>query len=107
MAVKSRVHVKPLQSFKHSLISEWRFNQHAKAELGYTDESKGYLILSWLASFATMLHIISGMVLLSSALFISPRDAVLISVRFFGSAVVCRLFVMVELHVKGFEGTSR
>ncbi|KAF9877514.1 hypothetical protein CkaCkLH20_05214 [Colletotrichum karsti] len=47
--------------------------------------------------FFAAFHIIIGTCWLSSTLFLSPGDAIRIVLRFFGSAVVCRFVVMVEL----------
>ena len=45
-----------------------------------------------------MLHTTFGVVVLSAALFISPSDAVTLSVCLLGSAVVSRILLMFELH---------
>lgn len=75
--------------------------EQREIRLIYSPESKLYLSLSWLASFMTIVHVVLGTVVLSSALFISPFDAVVISSRFFVSAVGCRIFLMFELHGMG------
>lgn len=49
----------------------------------------GYLLVSF--------HIILGTCWFSSTLFLSPKDAITIMVRYFGSSVACRLIIAVEL----------
>ncbi|KAL6415677.1 hypothetical protein AUP68_02243 [Ilyonectria robusta] len=85
-----------------ALLDELRFKKEPReVKLVKSPESKRYLVWSWLASAATVLHIVIGTVVLSSALFISPSDAVVVSLRFFASGVVCRIFLMFELHGMG------
>ncbi|EUC46108.1 hypothetical protein COCMIDRAFT_36196 [Bipolaris oryzae ATCC 44560] len=57
------------------------------------------LFAAIVASFLTILHLVMGTVVLSSALFISPSDAVVLSIRLLSSAVVCRVLLMFELHI--------
>lgn len=54
----------------------------------------GFLNLS---TFLAAFHIILGTCWFSSILFLSPLDAIRIIMRFFGSAVACRLILMIEL----------
>jgi hypothetical protein len=58
---------------------------------------------SWVAvlfnvgCFLVAFHIILGTCWFSSIIFLAPRDAIKIIMRFFGSAIVCRLIIMIEL----------
>ncbi|KAK4209272.1 hypothetical protein QBC37DRAFT_391395 [Rhypophila decipiens] len=61
------------------------------------DESKRYIILGWILSVVSVLHIIFGTLTLSSMLFIGPRDALKLIARFVASALACRIITMYEL----------
>ncbi|KAI9162874.1 hypothetical protein HJFPF1_04469 [Paramyrothecium foliicola] len=50
-----------------------------------------------IGSFMVAFHVILGTCFFSSVLFLGPLDAMKIILRFFGSAVACRLIIMVEL----------
>ncbi|KAH6695458.1 hypothetical protein F5X68DRAFT_244099 [Plectosphaerella plurivora] len=50
-----------------------------------------------IATFTLAVHILLGTCWFSSILFLSPGDAINIMLRFFGSAMACRLIVAVEL----------
>jgi hypothetical protein len=101
LAVRWRVDVTQKESFLATLKDEFNFRGEKEANVKWTDvpESKKYVVSSWLASFITVLHLVMGTVVLSSALFISSCDAVTVAVRFLMSAIVFRMILMSELHI--------
>ncbi|KAI1816652.1 hypothetical protein GGS20DRAFT_201955 [Poronia punctata] len=60
-------------------------------------EGKTYVVWSWFSSTATVIHIIFGSLLLSSLLFIGPRDSLIVIFRYIISVLACRVVVMFEL----------
>ncbi|KAH7125147.1 hypothetical protein B0J11DRAFT_433685 [Dendryphion nanum] len=99
-AVTLRVRTMPHRTLRATFMSEFDFSkQQTNPKWDPIPESKRYLVFSWLASFITILHLVMGTVVLSSALFISPSDAVIVSIRLLCSAVTCRVLLMFELHV--------
>lgn len=61
-----------------------------------------------LASLTLAIHIILGTCWFSSILFLGPTDAIKIIMRFFGSALACRLIIVIELAgMKAHEMSSR
>ncbi|EMD65735.1 hypothetical protein COCSADRAFT_87553, partial [Bipolaris sorokiniana ND90Pr] len=83
-----------------AIVGEFDFSKNqTKVKWDRIPESKWYIVFSWLALFLTILHLVMGTVVLSSALFISPSDAVVLSIRLLSSAVVCRILLIFELHI--------
>jgi len=68
-------------------------------------ETSFFLILSWLSSVGTALHILFGTMVLSSVLFVSTDDALKIGARILASHLVCR--TIVELELAGLRATVK
>ena len=60
-------------------------------------ETKRYILMSWALPTGTVLYIIFGTMLFSSALFISTQDAVMVCSRYLAATMLCRVIVMYEL----------
>ncbi|KAI1434995.1 hypothetical protein GGR50DRAFT_359255 [Xylaria sp. CBS 124048] len=60
-------------------------------------ETLPYIVLSWILSAATAVHILFGSLVFSSLLFIGPSDAVKVIARYVGSVIACRIIVAFEL----------
>lgn len=54
-------------------------------------------VLLWLASFLAIIHMVFGILVLSSLIFISTIEALQIFARYAASAVACQLVLLVEL----------
>ncbi|KAK3684329.1 hypothetical protein B0T22DRAFT_501554 [Podospora appendiculata] len=70
---------------------------HENLHYSVRRETKKYIIFSWLLSMVTMVHIVFGTLVLSSLLFIGPRDALSVVGRYMASVVLCRVILMYEL----------
>jgi hypothetical protein len=53
--------------------------------------------LSWVLSVYVIVHVVYGMLVLSSLYFIGPRDALGVVGRYMASVLVCRVIVMYEI----------
>lgn len=71
--------------------------QQPGAKLSFRRESYLFVLMSWITSTGTMLHITFGTVVFSSMLFIGTGDAVIIVLRFIVSAAICRMILMFEI----------
>ncbi|KAI0536187.1 hypothetical protein GGR58DRAFT_514764 [Xylaria digitata] len=60
-------------------------------------EDELYVAWSWILSTATVIHILFGSLVLSGLLFIGPRDALVIIIRYVASVLLCRVLVTFEL----------
>ncbi|KAK3671216.1 hypothetical protein LTR78_008851 [Recurvomyces mirabilis] len=60
-------------------------------------ETMWFIMLSWVLSTGTVLHIVLGTLVFSSLLPISTSDAVQVAARYVASAVVCRAVLQYEL----------
>lgn len=60
-------------------------------------EGKRHIVIGWTLSVFSILHIIFGTMMLSSLLFVGPRDALKVIARFVGSGLSCRVITMYEL----------
>ncbi|EMD89699.1 hypothetical protein COCC4DRAFT_113968, partial [Bipolaris maydis ATCC 48331] len=97
-AVRLRLRVVQRESLFAAIVGEFDFRKNqTKVKWDEFPESIWYIVFSWMASFLTILHLVMGTVILSSALFISPSDAVVLSIRLLSSAVICRILLMFEL----------
>jgi len=77
---------------------EWRLSAcQSKGTLQLKPESLSFIVVSWLASALTVIHIVFGTVTLAGTLFISPQDAIAVVARFFASTFVCRAILMYEI----------
>jgi hypothetical protein len=77
---------------------EFELSQYQRpAEMHFKDEGPIFLFLNWFFSTGAALLIILGTVVLSSTLFISTRDAVVLALRYIASAVACNMVVTYEL----------
>ncbi|KAK7430808.1 hypothetical protein QQZ08_002597 [Neonectria magnoliae] len=65
--------------------------------LQYRRETIWSPVLSWFLNLGVLAHIVLGTLVLSSLLFFSVKDAVVIVARFAASAIVCRTVVRIEL----------
>lgn len=70
---------------------------HGPMHLQWKQESYSFLIISWCTSTATVIHIVFGTLVFASTLFVSTQDATTVIVRYFASALVCRIVLMYEL----------
>jgi hypothetical protein len=70
---------------------------HPVPKVELNTETYLFLSISWFTSICTVFHIIYGTMVLSSSLFISTQDAVLVAVRYFASAICCRALLAYEL----------
>lgn len=70
---------------------------HPVTELQPKKESALFIIIAWCLSTGTVLHLILGTLVLSSLLFISTQDAVMVAAQYLGSTLVCRMILMFEL----------
>ncbi|KAM7189692.1 hypothetical protein V8F33_009940 [Rhypophila sp. PSN 637] len=87
-----------IQFLKRRVSCEFRLSvKNGKFLVEPADESKRYIILGWILSVLSVLHIIFGTLTLSSMLFIGPRDALKVIARFVASALACRIITMYEL----------
>lgn len=55
------------------------------------------VVVAWMASTGTILHIILGTLVFSSVLFISTQDATLVVAQYLASTLVCRAVLIYEL----------
>jgi len=62
-------------------------------------ESRLFTVLAWMLSVLIVFHIILGTLILSSANFVGPRDALFVMIRYVASVCVCRVILMYELAV--------
>ena len=71
------------------------------------DEAPGYVTVAvnFLATLIGSIHVIFGIVVFASLLFVSLQDAILVSVRYLASILVCRLVLKFE--IAGARGTFR
>ncbi|KAH8736880.1 hypothetical protein BGZ61DRAFT_437203 [Ilyonectria robusta] len=60
-------------------------------------ETLWFPVLSWLLNLGILVHVVFGTLVMSSLLFFSVVDSVMIIARFVGSAIICRTVVRVEL----------
>lgn len=66
-------------------------------EFDFRDETVLFISLHWFLSTATICHIIFGTLILSSLLFVGPKDALGVVGRFMASALACRIVLMYEI----------
>lgn len=93
-----RISLKLIQGTPFEFMREFQLNAHLpRATLKFKRESYLFIILSWLTSIGSVLHIMFGTLVFSSVLFISTRDAAYVVLRFVLSAVICRAVLMLEL----------
>ncbi|KAF7544090.1 hypothetical protein G7Z17_g10224 [Cylindrodendrum hubeiense] len=71
--------------------------QPAKVLVWREKETIWFLVLSWFLNLGILIHIVFGTLVMSSLLFFSVVDSVVIITRFVGSAIVCRTVVRIEL----------
>ena len=71
--------------------------QHSPSRIQVRKESWGFIFVSWLTSVCAMANIVLGTLTLSGALYISTNDAVMVILRFFGSAMLCRIVLNFEM----------
>ncbi|KAI0467480.1 hypothetical protein F4859DRAFT_506830 [Xylaria cf. heliscus] len=77
---------------------EFELSAHKPAAvLCVRKERLSFYLFSWLTSTTTIVHIIYGTLVLSGTLFVSTANAIRIVVRYFGSTIVCRLILMMEI----------
>lgn len=60
-------------------------------------ETKTFLVLSWLQSTITILHILFGTLIFSGMLFVGMQDALIIVGRYIAGVAICRVILMYEL----------
>lgn len=65
--------------------------------LVWRKENVFFHALSWMVSVGAVIHIVIGTLTLSSLLFFSVTDAVIIVARYIGSAIACRMVIRLEL----------
>lgn len=65
--------------------------------LRWRQETFWFIAASWLTSFATVFHALYSILVFSSPLFISNRDASIVIARLWASAIVCRFVLMFEI----------
>ncbi|KAF2718658.1 hypothetical protein K431DRAFT_296658 [Polychaeton citri CBS 116435] len=68
-----------------------------RSYLAPVKETPMFVILSWLTSTGTVLHIVFGTLVFSSLIFLQTQDALGVVLQYFASALVCRLILMYEL----------
>ncbi len=86
-------------------VAEWRvFSSSSRGDIGDNDvridvfpESKEFIVLAWVLSAGTICNILFGTLILSSTVFIGPRDALAVVARYMASVMVCRVVLMYEL----------
>ncbi|KAK1765830.1 hypothetical protein QBC33DRAFT_542615 [Phialemonium atrogriseum] len=66
-------------------------------EVTFIKESPKYIIVSWFLSPFIICHIIFGTFLMSSLLFLGPKDALGVAGRYMGSVLVCRTILLYEI----------
>lgn len=64
------------------------------ATLELRKKDRYFQILSWCCSSGTVVHIIFGILVFSSILFITTFDAIFVVLRVLGSTIVCRMILM-------------
>ena len=84
-----------LDWFKWLLVGYWDKCPPRKVVL--KPENPLFLLMNWVLSIFTAVHVLLGALVFSSMLFISARDAVAVLGRFMASVVVCRLVLSYEL----------
>lgn len=87
-----------VQIIKRRVQGEFRLSlKNGKVKVVAAAEGKTHIVLGWVLSVISILHIIFGTLTLSSLLFIGPRDALKLIARFVASGLVCRIITMYEL----------
>ncbi|KAI1311999.1 hypothetical protein F5Y03DRAFT_341053 [Xylaria venustula] len=61
------------------------------------NESITFIILNWILTPSIIIHVLFGTLVLSSLIFIGPRDALEVVGRFMVSVLVCRAILMYEI----------
>ena len=107
IAFSRRVHVQSVGSTQptHRFLS---FTRHLKQE--FTDEkqaekseiylrkgSLSFILWSGLTTLVTLFHVIAGIFIFSSVLFIYTNDAIVVIARYLASVIVCRGVLLHEL----------
>lgn len=72
-------------------------NHQPAAELHVRKRIHAFYLFSWLTSTLTIAHIVYGTLIFSSSLFIGTEDAVIVFGRQFGSVILCRIILMIEI----------
>lgn len=62
-------------------------------------ESRSFTLMAWFLSIIVIFHIIFGTLILSSTMFVGPKDALGIMARYILSVIICRIILVYELAV--------
>ncbi|KAI9766021.1 MAG: hypothetical protein M1839_005270 [Geoglossum umbratile] len=73
--------------------------RNKKIHIQWFQESRLFIISAWFLSVMIVFHIILGTIIMSSSIFIGPRDALGVMVRYVISVVTCRVILVYELAV--------
>ncbi len=66
-------------------------------DVKFFDENTGFVFLSWLISTLIVCHVIFGTFLMSSFMFLGPKDALSVAGRYMGGTMSCRIILMYEI----------
>lgn len=91
--------VKFLNLIRRELCLHPEHSRDEKMFVQWLKESRLFTASTWLLSVLIVFHIILGTLVLSSANFVGPRDALLVMVRYVASVVTCGVILMHELAV--------
>ncbi|OQN95372.1 hypothetical protein B0A48_18478 [Cryoendolithus antarcticus] len=106
-----REHASPEQSGIRHRLAAWAWGEftpcifHGPIRLQLRRETYGYIFISWFTATGTVLHLVYGVLVFSSLLFISVQDAAAVVIRYLASAVLSRALVMYE--ISGMRQASR
>ncbi|KAJ8133249.1 hypothetical protein O1611_g370 [Lasiodiplodia mahajangana] len=85
-------------TLKRKLSQEFTLNaHHSHSSITPRKETFLFICFSWFTSISTILHIIAGVFIFSSTLFIGVTDAWAIAARYLASVVICRIILMFEI----------
>lgn len=95
VAQASGVHASPKSGWIQRELS--LCSQHPRMDFKRNEESLTFLIVAWVVSTGTVLHILLGTLVFSSLLFIETGDAISVVAQYLASTLVCRVVLVYEL----------